>query len=135
MKKIFIGIVVFFIAIISFVGIYYKIENIKNIESNKFAKYTYITYVTSGTLDDEDLNSCRLLFAFDENDICVFSRFVWDFKTEEIAKNSYQNWKACQLSNLKINGTVVSFNDVEQLNKTKSEIREIGFGDFEILEY
>lgn len=135
MKKFFIGIVILLIVVLTFVGIYYKFENIKNIENKKILNYTYLAYILNEGNENESIDSCRLLFAFDENDICVLSRFVWNFKTEEIAKENYQNWKKSELLNLKINGTEVSFNDVEQLNKTKSEIRKIGFGDFEILEY
>lgn len=135
MKKFFIGVVILLTIFCVGIGIYYTVRYVKNIESKKFLDYTYVTYATTEILENEELNSTRLLFTFDENDICVLSRFVWDFKTEDIAQKNYQNWKECGMSNLKINGTKVSFNDVEQVGKTKNEI-ENGFNGFDIrLEY
>ena len=124
MKKSYIGILILVSIILSFVVNYY-------IANKNFEKYTYIVCATSGVLENEELDSTRILFAFDENNMCVLSRFVWNFKTEEIAQKNYQNWKESEISNLKIIGKEVSFNDEEQLGKTKEEIKN-GFNEYDI---
>lgn len=124
MKKSFIVIIILLIIILSFAVNYY-------IANKNFEKYTYIVCATSGVLENEELDSTRILFAFNENNMCVLSRFVWDFKTEEIAQKNYQNWKEAEISNLKIIGKKVSFNDEEQLGKSKEEI-ENGFNEYDI---
>lgn len=123
-KKSFIGIIILVIIILSFVVNYY-------IANKNFEKYTYIVCATSGVLENEELDSTRILFAFDENNMCVLSRFVWNFKTEEMAQKNYKNWKEAEISNLKIREKEVSFNDEEQLGKSKEEIKN-GFNEYDI---
>ena len=60
---------------------------------------------------NENIDYVDQIFAFDENDQLVDSRLIWEFSTEEIAQENYQNWVKARNLNLSIKGKTVYFNE------------------------
>lgn len=138
MKKKVIFILVVIIILVSVILFFnMKKNNTENLVENSNVKKEYCTYLVynSVEIDNPDLDSVNMVFAFNSKNVCVDCRMVWTFSTEELAKENYENWKKCELSNLKIESNTVSFNDDVQPGRTKDEIRKIGFGNYKISEY
>lgn len=129
MKKKILIVLVIIIIILVFSLILIKTTNNKTEETEHL--YTYLLYsqTSDGTVNN-DLNDMKMIFTFNENNICIDCRIMYDFVNEEDAKLQYENW--CEIENnknVKINSSKVSFNTYNYNNKTKDEILEIDFGD------
>ena len=121
-------IVVAIVTIFIIVGIYFLGVNFgKNKQKNDktYLPNTYITCnVINNNQNNQELKSVKYIYSFDQNDICIDFRSVWEFSSEEIANKNYTSWKETGLSNLTKNSTIVSFNDSTRTGKSKSEILE-----------
>lgn len=84
--------------------------------------YTYLS--VSQSSDTEDLNYIKYIYTFNSNNICIDCRALWEFKTEEIAKNNYTNWEKSGNKNLKIESNKVTFNMDRYIGLTKDEIKD-----------
>ena len=117
MKK---KILIFLLMILILVIIIETIFVIKN--TNKLsAAYTYLFFNSPGS--DDELKNVGIIYTFDENNICIDERLLWEFANEEIAKENYESWKEIGYKNLEINSKKVSFNATNHNGLTKEEIK------------
>ena len=118
MKK---KILIFLLMILILVIIIETIFVIKN--TNKLsAAYTYLFFNSPGS--DNELKNVGIIYTFNENNICIDERLLWEFANEEIAKENYESWKEIGYKNLEINSNKVSFNATNHNGLTKEEIKD-----------
>ena len=105
------------LAIIIIVGIFYSGYKMNEISQKTNEEYSvpeadprsYVMVDMSS--DNEQIVLVKRLLAFDKNNKLVDSRIIWEFSTEEIAKQNYENWKEAGNLNLSIKENVVYFNE------------------------
>ena len=96
-------------------------ENNKKYSPPKNDSRSYVLLEATPEDSNNELISTKILAAFDKDDILVDARFVWEFATEEIAKENYEKWKEVGNSNLSIDSNIVYFNqDSESLESSKT---------------
>ena len=96
-------------------------ENNKKYSPPKTDSRSYVLLEATPEDSNNELISTKILAAFDKDDILVDSRFVWEFATEEIAKENYEKWKEVGNSNLSIDSNIVYFNqDSESSESSKT---------------
>lgn len=96
-------------------------ENNKKYSPPKNDSRSYVLLEETPEDSNNELISTKILAAFDKDDILVDVRFVWEFATEEIAKENYEKWKEVGNSNLSIDSNIVCFNqDSESLESSKT---------------
>lgn len=96
-------------------------ENNKKYSPPKNDSRSYVLLEATPEDSNNELISTKILAAFDKDDILVDVRFVWEFATEEIAKENYEKWKEVGNSNLSIDSNIVYFNqDSESLESSKT---------------
>ena len=96
-------------------------ENNKKYSPPKNDSRSYVLLEATPEDSNNELISTKILAAFDKDDILVDARFVWEFATEEIAKENYEKWKEVGNSNLSIDSNIVCFNqDSESLESSKT---------------
>ena len=117
MKK---KILIFLLMILILIIIIETIFVVKNTNKPSTA-YTYLFFNSPG--NDDELKNVGIIYTFDENNICIDERLLWDFANEEIAKENYENWKEIGYKNLEINSNKVSFNATNHNGLTKEEIK------------
>lgn len=118
MKK---KILIFLLMILILIIIIETIFVVKNTNKPSTA-YTYLFFNSPG--NDDELKNVGIIYTFDENNICIDERLLWDFANEEIAKENYENWKEIGYKNLEINSNKVSFNATNHNGLTKEEIKD-----------
>ena len=143
-KIIFIStiIIIIIILISTILFLYMKKNNKENNaennteNSNVYDCFTYLIYNSDRGSNDGLVDSVNLIFAFNEKDICVDYRAIWNFNDEEIAKRSYNQWNEIY-PNVEINSTKVSFNQKSGgvIGETKEEIRNNEYKSFDLVEY
>ena len=123
-KKIYIIFGILLIIGVYFIGFQFgKIskENNKKYSPTKTDSRSYVLIEATPEDSNNELISTKILAAFDKDDILVDARFVWEFATEEIAKENYEKWKEVGNSNLSIDSNIVCFNqDSESLESSKT---------------
>ncbi len=119
MKRLTISIIIIIILSFSF-GYYFGTKN-KSSNNNNQNSFTYL--IGEAKSENSEVNTVKVIFRFDNNDICVESRIVYDFANEELAKVNYEKWKEVELENLIIKDTKVSFSSFDHLNgETKQNV-------------
>ena len=88
-KKIITIIVLIILLVISFSLL--VSEKTKSTTQGTELQYTYLLLKPSETMDSE-LNDCKQILTFDENDLCVDCRFLYDFKDELRAQEQYNTY-------------------------------------------
>lgn len=126
-KKIIIIILLIILLVISFSLL--VSEKKKNTTQGAELQYTYLLLKPSETMDSE-LIDCKQILTFDEKDICIDSRFLYEFKDIGTAKVQYDEWKATEndenssLKNVQIKENVVTFNALNNNGLTKTSFLE-----------
>ena len=127
-KKIITIIVLIILLVISFSLL--VSEKTKSTTQGTELQYTYLLLKPSETMDSE-LNDCKQILTFDENDLCVDCRFLYDFKDELRAQEQYNTYMSNHeiliesnmepgLFNIQKNGTKVTFNTKDYRGNPKS---------------
>ena len=121
-------IIITIVSILIIVGIYFLGVSFGKTSKENEKNYLPNTYITCNVINNnsnnQELKSVKYIYSFDQNNICIDFRAIWEFSSEEIADKNFSSWKETGLSNLTQNSTIVSFNDVTRTGKSKSEILE-----------
>ncbi len=89
--------------------------------------YTYLLWNSSENTN-EDVVNCMEILTFNENNVCIDTRILYEFKEEEIAKEQYERWNLMAsdigsgTKNVQINFKTVTFNSNSHNGMNKSEI-------------
>ena len=93
----------------------------------KNSKNTTFSYLLLQTVTiSEDLVDCKQILTFDENDICIDCRLLYEFKEEDLAQKQYEDWieipnNLSKMVNINKNATIITFNSTNYNGSHKSE--------------
>ncbi len=103
-----------------------------NLGSKIDTKYTYAVFSSAPENANEDLNATKLIFTFNPKGTCIDCRIMYDFANKETADKQYKAWKEIEadknnasMTNVDRISNIVTFNTVQYIGKSKTEIMEM----------
>lgn len=121
-KKNVIIIILIFLTIIAFS--LFAVEKMKNIKLENRTGFSYLISKPDPTMDS-GLNDFKQILTFDENDICIDNRILFNFKEESTAQEQYDIYvssnESDSLFNIQKNGKIVVFNTKNLIGTQKED--------------
>ena len=96
----------------------------KNIKLENRTGFSYLISKPDPTMDS-GLNDFKQILTFDENDICIDNRILFNFKEESTAQEQYDIYvssnESDSLFNIQKNGKIVVFNTKNLIGTQKED--------------